>query len=329
MKNQSTVKLVGLLLFISLVCGCKDEKSEVLDKRPESLGKEPRIKLKLQFLPGKYELVLSSISDDKFQMGDQNETMQESEISWYEIIASEPSPSGQTTCEITTKRIKSTDESSDTFDTDNPDSMKDDEIALIMLKHKIIHKYGPNGEFISSSGIDEMLDEYVQQQPSMAQFVSQRKESMEDAYGAEFLYGIASTTLPEDPVGVGAVWHKTISKSMPFVGLVKYDSENELIKIESIPAGKIAHIKHVGLIQGREGSKTSIGPVSMNMKNVHMKMTGDIQVNADTGLMIKQKMVTAGDMEMSMKDPRGKDISSKVRFNMTTEQTIKPIEQKQ
>ena len=112
------------------------------------------------------------------------------------------------------KCIKYSSSPAGTFDTHDPNSMKDNILAQLFswqLKHKFVLKYGPNGEFIGASGLDEMWDELARLEPSVAQFANQMKETMGDTYGAEFLYGNVSTMLPEEPVGVGAIWHNTIS----------------------------------------------------------------------------------------------------------------------
>ena len=258
----------------------------------------------------------------------QDQKVRMSMTTWFEINASEPNPAGGTTCEITTKRIKSSDNPFGAFDTDDPDSMKDNPFAQIanwQLKYKIVLTYGPNGKFIHARGLEGMFDELARQEPSIASFANQMKETMANTYGPEYLYGNVAAMLPQEPVGVGAIWHNDTSRSMPIVGLIKCDNECEFIKNESTPAGKIAHIKQVGLVQNREGADTNIGPVSMNIKNLNLKITGDIRINTDTGLLILQKQVTAGDMEMSSKDPQGEDMSIKTSANMTTEQILTPI----
>ena len=328
MKNIRSAMLVSLLVIISLVCGCKEEKSDGGDKRHESLGKEPRIKLRLQLQPGTYEKVIRKVTESKDNLNSKPRNVKHSQTEWYEIVVSESDSTDQTICEVITKRLQSFGSSLGTFDTDNPDSLKDNKIAPLIfwqLNHKIVLKFDPNGEFISASGINEMYDELAQQMPSTAQFTNQMKETIGN--GAEFLYGIASAMLPEEPVGVDAVWHRMTSKSMPIIGLTKYDHEIQLIKIESTPEGKIAHIKHVGLSQIQGGGDTNISSTSTNINNVDMKITGKIQINVDTGLLVNHKTMKEGEIKIFQKDSQDKDTIPYVRrFHSTTERMITPIE---
>jgi hypothetical protein len=324
-KIKLTVLVVSLAL-ISLLNGCKDQGKAEFIKRPESSGVEPRVTLKLKLRPGQYNMSIIEDVTQNIQIQGKTHVEEHTRTSWFELYASEPKSSDLTTCKVSTKRIKGKGNQFGSFDTDDPRSLRNKAAQFMawQLNYDFFLNFSPDGEFVSASGLDEMWDSLAKKEPSAASFVNQMKEVIGNEFAAEFLYGSAYMSLPDNPVGVGAIWHKKVPKTISMMGNATYDSENELIKLESTPDGQIAHIKHTGRITNNGKGNSQIGSVSMVIKEVDMKIEGLIQMNIDKGLLVMEIMKNDGYMSMTAKNAGGKNMPAKANFKTKTRRAFSP-----
>jgi hypothetical protein len=318
--------------------------------KPDSLGVEPRIRLIQKFPPGKYRLEVIQTMTVKGILTAESSRVKTSESQekwWYEIDASEPDASGQTTCIATFKRIISSDSEGSSYDTDDPYSLSpydfEQIIRKIMVNKQYIFKLGQDGSIVSVEGLDRLWDsisnevsrEVAKLDPMNArraaqvgrQVVQQLKQEA-DALGdkdyIKSLFELVYDIMPDQPVGVGAVWHKVTSENIPLFGAAEHSDEFTLREIEQNAGMRIAHITCVGSIRQEQGKKTQLGPVSMTINNAHSKRKGEIQLNVDTGLVISSRDEFDGVMEASM-IISGKNVDADAQMSFMTETTTKPI----
>jgi len=315
--------------------------------KPDSLGSEPRVRLRQQFPPGKYEMIRTETHKSVFNIEGRTVTTNESRSKWYEVDASDPDAAGQTTCTAAMKRMKSTDSQGRSYDTDDPDSLRANEveqmISKIMLNQKFVFKFGQDGKLVSVSGLDRLWDsisngvssEVVKAYPMAAQradqiswqVVQQFKQEV-DAIGEkgyiQSMLGLVYDIMPDQPVGVGAVWHKVTSEKTPFIGAARINGEYELGEIVQTSEGKIAHITCVGTVKQDESKSTQFGPMSMTFNKTDLRQKGEIQLDVDTGLMMSSRMEVDGEMEASV-IARGRNIATNMQINQATETTTRPI----
>jgi cytochrome c biogenesis protein CcmG/thiol:disulfide interchange protein DsbE len=168
-----------------------------------------------------------------------------------------------------------------------------------------------------------MIDEMAREGPVAVQMIQQLKQMDKEDFIKENL-GLIYDMMPDEPIGVGAVWHKVTSENIQFVGAAKISAEYELREIEQTPDGRIAHIIRISNIEQDQSKRTQFGSMSLSVAKLDMKGKGEIQLNMETGLMISGRMEMAGEMEMSM-FIRGKNVASNHQMNKTTEITARPI----
>ncbi len=320
--KEPTIDLTGDEMY-------DEEEEERLDTYPQykesTVGS--KVKLKQKFLPGTYEMVHTNAKNNVTQMNNQTLPIQLSKTHWYELDASRPDASGLTTCTITVKRLKES-HAGGSFDTDEPESLKSNQAGQrlsSMLEHEFVLKFGQDWQLISASGLDQIWEDIGKGAPADAQMSQEMKETMDQETFAKWMFGLVYDMIPDEPVGVGDIWNKVTSGNSPLLGTIEGDTECKLTKMEQTAEGKIAYITFTSQIESDKTTSTKIGPMSVTVKNVKMKQTGQIQLNADTGLMLKQEMTRSGDLEMSTKGPDGKDVPMTMKLNETAETTTKLI----
>jgi Tol biopolymer transport system component/peroxiredoxin/DNA-directed RNA polymerase subunit RPC12/RpoP len=300
--------------------------------KPDSLGSEPRVKLIQKFPPGKYEVIQTTTDKSVLTLEGQTVTTNESQDKWYEVDASEPDASGQTTCIVTVTRIRGSDSSGSSYDTDIPNSLRGNEAAQIssrvLLNQQFVLKLGQDGKIVTISGWDRMwdgiIDEMANDNPIIDQMYQQFKQMEKEGYVKKVL-GFVDDTIPDEPVGVGSVWHKFTSGNSPLVGAVKVNTQYEFRDIEQTTEGKIAHITCTGTVKQNQSKKTQFGPMSMTFTKWDMEQKGEIHLNVDTGLMISNRMEVEGEIEASV-IARGRNIPANLQssYTYTTETTTRP-----
>jgi hypothetical protein len=243
--------------------------------------------------------------------------------------------------------MKSTDSQGGSYDTDDPDSLLASDLeqmlSKVWLNQKLVFKFGQDGKLVSVSGLDRLWDsigdgvsaEVARAHPTEAQratqigrqVVEQLKQEVDvmgDKAYVQSMLGLVDDIMPNQPVGVGAVWHKVTSEKTPFIGAAKISAEYELREIEQTPEGKVAHITCVSSIEQDESKRTQFGPVSMTFHKTDLRQKGEIQLNVHTGLMVSGRMEMNGEMEASV-IARGRNVVTNSQISHATETTTKPV----
>jgi len=286
-----------------------------------------KIKLRQKFLPGTYEIVQMNLTNNVTQMNNQTLPIQLSKNSWYELDASSPDASGQMICNITVKRVKES-HAGGTFDTDDPESVRSDQSGQYLssiLESEFLLKFGPDWQLVDANGLDQIWGAVGMEAPTVAPVNQEMKEKMDQKSFAKWMFALVYDIMPDEPVGVGDIWHKVNSAEYPLLGNIQCSTECKLTRMEQNYEGRVAYITFTSNIESDKTTSTQIGPMLVTVKNVKMKQTGQVQLNTDTGLMLEQNMERTGDLEMSGKGPDGNDVPMKMKLNETSLTTTKLI----
>ena len=273
-----------------------------------------KVTLRQKFLPGTYEMVQISEQNNEMQMNNQTVPIKLTKTYWYDLDASDPDASDQTTCTITVKRVKES-HAGGTFDTDDPESLKANPKGQLLnqwLEFEYVLKFGPEWKLLNASGLDQMLEG-----TSSATSKSDQKARTQE------MFSLKNDIMPGEPVGVGDIWHKKVTGEHPFLSDIEGDTECKLTKIEQTTMGTIAYITFIYQAESDKTTSKKIGPQVTTVKNVKATQKGEIQINVDTGLLLMQKMSTTGELEMSGKGPDGKDVPVTMKLDETVDATIK------
>jgi len=270
----------------------------------------PKITLKIQFPPGRYEMVqemdMKMTIDMTMEGQDSPPTQHVNQkiTFWSTMDVGQPDAAGNTTMKVQFTRMKQEMDGLGqmSLDTDDPESLKNNPVGKMLAglcETTMTIVVDADGKAVEVSGVDEMWDRMAKDAPAGAgAVIGGFKQSMGDDAMAR-MYTQPMAMAPREPVGIGSVWRPEITIPMPMMGDMVFRNECELVSVEPADQGHVATIKISGTATAEKGQKQQFGPASVTIDSMDLDMNGQILVNVESGVPVDESIDLSGTFEMT------------------------------
>ena len=316
------------LLIAAAAAGCSADRG----KRKDSSGSEPRVRLQMRYPPGRYSMVrtmdLSMQVETKLEDKEQRQEMKMQMALELSLDVKAPDAAGVTVVTMGFDRIKQDVDGGPiklSFDTKDKASLASHPVARFygqLLGAKLVMRLDQNGKPLGVAGMDALWDRIAAADPTIARQAPQLKEQFND----KAMSGMISQEMalfPNQPVGVGGVWHAQPSLPVPMLGPTDCKYECELTKLEDTPKGKTATIETYALMTGKSGQPT-VGPMGARIDTADMEFTGTMKLNAATGLMQHYAVDVEGSLSVTA-GPDKQQTTTTTKIDGTVEMRVTPL----
>jgi hypothetical protein len=193
-----------------------------------------------------------------------------------------------------------------------------------MLEHPLVIKMDANNKVVSVSGMDEMWDAMIAENPQMAQMAKGMKEQFGNDSIAQMV-DWAGKMMPSGPVAVGNSWETNQEEPLPGLGQVELKRKCTLKEIKSIPMGKVAVIAYTFHAEKDEAKGPDTGAaMEMTFNNIKLSQTGTMEMLVDSGMPLSYQGDRKMSMDMSMKSNKTSGGTTQpAGMSMTTQQSGK------
>lgn len=340
MKTRKLITVLGMLVIAGVFAQAVIAADELDSSATE------KFELKLNLTKGqKYSMLV--VTDQKISQTFNGQAMDMDQKFTMGTIAEvlDVDDEGISTVKITYSQIKMSmngpgglieyDSTKPAADSDNPQVKMMTGVWKAMLGMEMVMKFTPKGDIASIEGIEEMLDKMVEKMgtddPAAAQAM---KEMMKNFMGEEAIKEMNNSMfagLPDGLVGIGDVWHDTISLGAGFpidldVTYVLKDRKDGVAFIDMVSKIDMgdedsALIEMQGMKMNMQVSGTQSGTFEVdeatgwsNRSNMDQKFSGVIKMSPNQqipqGMTIPiniETKVTVGPMEESVEEPVAND----------------------
>ncbi len=292
-SSQAHVRPRGSIVLVVLVVGV----GWSLGAPDQALGQE--VELRWQFQPGQ-ELVyeLTQVSDTETPTG----TVTQTQVQTQRYTVLDVADDGTARLGITTDRLRVVAETPmgrQEFDSEDP-AAGSAELAMLggMVGMSFEMTLGSDGRVEEVSGLDQMVDEMVEQ---MAQenpgAAGQMREMMEGMFGEDAMESTMQQgvqPLPRDPVAPGGGWEFSLTQPLGF-GSLRTEAVYTLREVVEDEGRSVARIDVEGSIGDFEPEEGH--PMGGMLEVSDGDLTGEIHFDIEAGVLSWSEVVTTIRME--------------------------------
>ncbi|MHC4982290.1 MAG: hypothetical protein ACYTF6_03865 [Planctomycetota bacterium] len=332
--SKGLLLLVVMGSFLPLACSKETkEKKEDSPKDKKTATQEaaepaekPRVTLRERFHPGKYRAVMDMSGEQTVKFRGQEQKQLVSSLMEMEMDVSQPDEAGEKEIAIsfTRARMKA---GPMALDTDAPEEEEYGPMAAAqrtfrkLLKLKMLLTASADDKKVTFKGFDEASQRQIADDPQLEMMADQmvKGASIEGMLAVNKLF-------PDDPVGVGAVWHPSFKQPLGTFGEAMVKAECELKELKDTAAGKMAVIEYSG-----DAKKTGttdeggMGPSGMRLVELDMDQKGRVNFNVDKGMAENVTVKQKGKMRLEMTGPMGEKVTTGIDQEIKVELTVKPL----
>jgi hypothetical protein len=293
-----------------------------------SLSAQEKYTLKNAYLPGQYEMVLTTDMDMTMEMpGGAKMPMKQTQTQHITIDAAEKSADGTQKVVMEVTRFAMTQKMAFgemKYDSADPDADKSPmKAAGVVVGMKITITFDKDGKPVKYSGIDDFFKKLTDNPDFPKQAAEMLKEQMTDEnMGKSF--DLSRDMMPTTAVAVGETWKTEGSAEIPMLGKTKTDVENTLKEVKTESGRKIAEILSKSIMRSEEPKKMDTMGVSMTVTKVDINVETTTLLDIESGLLKKSTAETNMAFEMSMDAPDGQVLTQKISGKGKTTTTITP-----
>ncbi|MBT3198894.1 MAG: hypothetical protein HN350_03165 [Phycisphaerales bacterium] len=323
--------ILTILLGMSQIhCSGRDD-GPIRDEEASN-GVEPRVSLTVKYPIGKYEMIQDQDMTTKgtVKAGSKKQKMNTTQQmkQWMDVDVT-PDSDGKVLITMGFNRIRQETTGGPmggVIDTDDSASIARNpagKVLRAMKGAKITMKCDTDGKVTDVQGMNDLWDRVAREDPQLAPMIGQFKNTIGDKQMGEII-GRSQEYMPSEPVGVGAVWYAQFTMPIPMAGDMECEAKCKLISLTPSASGQIATIKMRARVLSQGAKSTSMGPASIKVKSMDLIMNGTMEINADTGLLMKQSIDLDGAMSMTI-SAQGNNVEMDATIIGTQEATVKEI----
>jgi len=155
-------------------------------------------------------------------------------------------------------------------------------------------------------------------------------EAMKQQFGEKMfkeMFFAAQQYLPTQPVAKGESWTVNSNMEIPMIGNMDIKNQCVLKDLTKTADGTVAAIDYAGtMTRSQTQSSPSTSPTSMpfRMGKADIEHSGQITMNADSGMLTQMKTELKMVMEMTIEAPEGAAKTMTISSTGTTDTTMKP-----
>ncbi|MHC4982291.1 MAG: hypothetical protein ACYTF6_03870 [Planctomycetota bacterium] len=294
-------------------------------KKKDNPGKEPRVTLREKFHPGRYRAIIDISGEQTVRIKDKEQKQPISSVMEMEMDVSQPDGAGNKEIAIsfTRARMKAGPTS---LDTDAPEEEEYGPMAEAqrtfkkLLKLKMLLTASADDKKVTFKGFDEASQRQIANDPQLKMITD---SMVKDASIEEML--AVNKLFPDNPVGVGAVWHPSFKQPLGPFGEVMVEAECEMKELKDTGAGKVAVIEYSGDVKKTGSGGGSFGPLRTKLLEIDMDQKGRVSFNVDKGMAEKMTVEQKGKMKLEMTGPNGETVTSSIDQDMKLKVTVEPL----
>jgi len=215
----------------------------------------------------------------------------------------EVADNGDATIEATTERMRGTVTSpagSTSFDSASEELPDDPTVRLLTAQAGLTFQFvvAPKGDVVSIRGAEQMRDAALQAIPEEQRaMVAPMLEEMFTDEAMENMLGQSFQSFPEEPVGPGDTWDRSMSMKLPMLGTMTTAMTMTLDRFEERGGSTIAVIGWTGATELEPDPESRL-PGQFDLTSA--QTTGTTEFDVDRGLILSNVASSAMQMLVSM-----------------------------
>ena len=217
------------------------------------------------------------------------------------------------------------------YDSEGPAGDQDPNLAAVFEALKAVQfavTIGPDGKAQNGGELDETWRQLAALAPTLERLLPHLKNALTDAI-FKGLPARAAQLLPAGPVAVAEQWQATVTFEMPFGGEVSYVQNCKLKEVQITAAGRLAVIEFSGTFESDKVFPAELRGSRLKITKTKFTETGQMQVNADLGMAVYEKVHQEGEMELSIMERPGQVTEMRLKQKLDRQETLRPDQQPQ